>query len=47
MSLSKSDMVNIGKVVDEKLDEVLDAKLTQLKSDIFDRIDPVLKEVVA
>lgn len=41
MVLTTSDLNQIENIVDEKLDE----KLTQLKSDIFDRIDPILKEV--
>lgn len=45
MALTKSDLNKIDVLIDSKLDEKLDEKLTQLKSDIFERIDPILKEV--
>ncbi len=45
MTLTKNDLNQIETIVDEKLDEKLDQKLTELRSDIFDRIDPILNEV--
>jgi hypothetical protein len=45
MALTNGDLKQIENIVDEKLDEKLDDKLAKLKSDIFDRIDPILKEV--
>jgi len=36
----------LEKMIDEKLEEKLDEKLTQLKSDFYEKIDPILKEVV-
>jgi hypothetical protein len=52
MALTNGDIKQIGQIVDNKLDvrfddfeEKLDEKLTKLKSDIFNKIDPVLKEV--
>jgi len=47
MTLTNSDLKEIRSVVKEELDEQLDSKLTQLKSEYFERIDPVLKEVTA
>lgn len=41
MPLNKNDLNQIEVLLDERLDD----KLTKLKSDIFDRIDPILKEV--
>lgn len=50
MTLSNTDLKQVRTIVkeeiDESLDEKLDNKLSKLKSDIFDRIDPILKEVV-
>lgn len=42
MVLTSGDLNQIEGLLDEKLDE----KLTKLKSEIFDKIDPVLKEVM-
>lgn len=53
MTLTTGDLNKIGTIIDEKLEvhtrEILiemDNKLQNIKSDIFDRIDPILKEVV-
>ncbi len=49
MTLTKNDLKQIEHIVENKveeiLDEKLDSKLTQLKSDLFDKIDPILGEV--
>lgn len=49
MTLTKNDLKQIEHIVENKveeiLDEKLDCKLTQLKSDLFDKIDPILGEV--
>ena len=46
MSLTKWDLNQVRSIVAEELDEKLDEKLTELKSEFFERIDPILKEVV-
>jgi len=57
MALTKNDLDQIDKRVEKRLshfeirleaalDDKLDEKLTQLKSEFFERIDPILKEVV-
>ncbi len=45
MALSNSDLKQIRTVVKEEIGESLDEKLTALKSEFFERIDPILKEV--
>lgn len=45
MALSNIDLKQVRTIVKEEIDESLDEKLTKLKSDFFDRIDPILKEV--
>jgi phage gp29-like protein len=45
MTLTNSDVKQIRNVVKEELDEQLDDKLNKLKSDFYERIDPILKEV--
>ena len=50
MALTKKDLQMIGEVIDskfEKFDEKVDDKFTQLKSDFYDKIDPVLNETLA
>ena len=57
MALNKDDLTQIDRRLDrrlksqkeeilEEIDEKLDEKLTNLKSEFFERIDPILKEVV-
>ena len=57
MVLTNKDLDNIVSIVDKKFDErftefkveifeEMDNNLQSLKSDLFERIDPVLKEVV-
>ena len=53
MTLNKNDLTLIDKRLElqkeeilEEIDEKLDEKLTNLKSEFFERIDPILKEVV-
>jgi hypothetical protein len=53
MALTKSDLVKIDGLLENKLNDKLDgqeqkfeAKLTQFKSEFFEKIDPILKEVV-
>jgi len=45
MTLTTSDFKQIRIIVKEELDERLDEKLTKLKSDLYERVDPILKEV--
>lgn len=45
MALTKSDVKKIEEIVDEKLEEKLEEKLGALKSELFDKIDPFLKEI--
>ena len=48
MSLNKKDFTQIDRRLDNQKEEILeemDEKLTILKSELFDRIDPILKEV--
>ena len=45
MALSNSDLKQVRTIVKEEIDESLDDKLTNLKSDFFEKIDPILKEV--
>jgi len=42
MTLTKGDLNQVRSIVAEELDD----KLTKLKSEFFERIDPILKEVV-
>ena len=46
MVLTKSDLNQVRSIVAEELDEKLDDKLTKLKSEFFEKVDPILKEVV-
>lgn len=51
MTLTNSDLNKIGYLIDTKLEDKLDkedfeTKLTEFKSDLFEKIDPILKEVV-
>jgi hypothetical protein len=56
MTLTKTDLNNIRTIVKEEVDESLEEKLdeqelkfekklTEFKSDFFEKIDPILKEV--
>ncbi len=45
MSLTKGDLNQVRSIVAEELDDKLDNKLTKLKSEFFERLDPILKEV--
>ncbi len=52
MELTKSDYKQFEQLLDRKLDEKLDeqeekfeSKLTEFKSDFFEKIDPILQEV--
>lgn len=45
MTLTKNDLNQVRSIVAEELDDKLDNKLTKLKSDFFERVDPILKEV--
>ncbi|AKM83458.1 hypothetical protein A2422_01125 [Candidatus Woesebacteria bacterium RIFOXYC1_FULL_31_51] len=54
MSLTNKDINIIDNLLDRRLDkrfleqeDKFDKKLTEFKSEFFDRIDPILKEVVA
>lgn len=51
MAFSKNDLSQIRKIFDEeldnKLDEKLDEKLTQFRSDMYNRLDEILKEFLA
>ncbi len=47
MMLTKGDLVKVKQIVDESVEEGLEEKLGKLKSDFYDHIDPILKEVVA
>lgn len=49
MVLTKSDLDKVGGLIDRKLDdneEKFEKKLTKFKSEFFEKIDPILKEVV-
>ncbi len=46
MALTKSDLVEIENIVDRKLEEKLEEKLSQFRSDLYNKIDPILKEIV-
>ncbi|MEK7061135.1 MAG: hypothetical protein AAB954_00555 [Patescibacteria group bacterium] len=48
MALTKSDLNQIGGLIDRKLtdnEESYEEKLTKFKSEFFEKIDPILKEV--
>lgn len=49
MALNQVDLEHIRSIVKEEIsdsfEEILDDKLSKFKSEIFDRIDPILKEV--
>jgi len=48
MTLTKSDLGKVGGLIDRKLDdneEMYEKKLTKFKSEFFEKIDPILKEV--
>lgn len=48
MTLTKNDFKQIRLVLEEELDkqeQKFEDKVTQLKSDFFEKIDPILKEV--
>jgi hypothetical protein len=45
MALTKGDLIQVRSIVAEELDEKLDDKLTKLKSEFFEKVDPILKEV--
>jgi len=45
MTLTRGDLKQVRSIVAEELDEKLEEKLSKLKSDFFERIDPILKEV--
>jgi hypothetical protein len=50
MLLTKSDLNQIGVLLDEKLEEqeeTFERKIVEVKSDFFEKIDPILKEVTA
>ena len=50
MTLTKSDLGQIKNIVEGALDnqeQKYEAKLTEVKSEFFEKIDPILKEVVA
>ena len=54
MSLTKSDKVWIKALLKNSLEDALDsqeqkfeAKIVEVKNDFYDKIDPILKEVVA
>ena len=46
MALSDSNLKQVRTIVKEEINESLDEKLTELKSDFFERVDPILKKVV-
>jgi BMFP domain-containing protein YqiC len=50
MNLSNSDLNKVRTIVKEEVEDVLEEKLeeklTKLKSEFFERIDPILIEVV-
>ena len=49
MALNKSDLKQIRVVLQEELnnqEEGFEKKLTEVKSEFFEKIDPILKEVV-
>ena len=53
MILNKNDLQKIGELIDNKLDirfdtqkEEIQELITEFKSDMFTKIDPILKEVV-
>lgn len=50
MNLTNSDLNKVRTIVKEEVEDVLEEKLeeklTKLKSEFFERIDPILKEVV-
>ena len=45
MALTRGDLNQVRSIVAEELDEKLDDKLTKLKSEFFEKVDPILKEV--
>jgi len=48
MALTKSDLDKVGGLIDRKLDdneEKYEKKLTEFKSEFFEKVDPILKEV--
>ena len=48
MALTKSDLDKVGGLIDRKLDdneEMYEKKLTKFKSEFFEKVDPILKEV--
>lgn len=52
MPLTKNDLDQIDKRLDRRFEEhteeileAIDEKLTKLRSDFFERVDPILKEV--
>ena len=48
MGLTKNDFKQIRVVLEEELDkqeQKFEDKVTQLKSDFFEKVDPILKEV--
>ena len=51
MTLTSGDLKKVRVIVreeiDDVLDEKLDEKLTQFRSDMYDRLDEILREVVA
>ena len=49
MALNKGDLKEIRVILQEELDnqeESFEKKLTEVKSEFFEKIDPILKEVV-
>ena len=49
MALTINDKKFIANLLDQKLDhqeQKFEAKIIQIKSDFFDKVDPILKEVV-
>ena len=54
MALTKGDLRQIGQLLDRKMDDKLnnqedrfERRLEEFRSDFFEKIDPVLKEVMA